>query len=50
MMPPRKAMSEPARMGTWMSETALVRVKRGSTWIKMAPRSLAFITQRKATG
>lgn len=31
-------MSEPARMGTWRSATALVRVKRGSTWMIVAPR------------
>ncbi len=30
-----------------MSATALVRVNRGSTWIMVAPRSFAFITQRK---
>ena len=29
---------------------ALVREKRGSTWMIVAPRSLAFITQRKPTG
>ena len=40
----------PARIGTWMSATALVRVKRGSTWMIVAPRRLASITQRKPTG
>ena len=50
MIPPRNAMSLPARMGTWMSATALVRVKRGSTWMIVAPRSLASITHRKPTG
>ena len=43
-------MSEPARMGTWMSATALVRVKRGSTWMMVAPRLSAFITQWNPTG
>ena len=34
-----------------MSHIALVRVKRGSTWISLAPFStFAFIGQRKATG
>ena len=50
MMPPRKAMSVPARMGTQRSAIALVREKRGSTWMIIAPFSLAFITQRKPTG
>ena len=43
-------MSEPARIGTCKSETAPVRVKRGSTWMIVAPRFLASITQRKPTG
>ena len=43
-------MSAPALIGTWMSETALVRVNRGSTWITMAPWALASITHWKATG
>ena len=43
-------MSEPARNGTWMSATALVRVKRGSTWMIVAPRFLASITHWKPTG
>ena len=43
-------MSEPARIGTCRSATALVRVKRGSTWISFAPFSFAFRGQRKATG
>src|SRR6266498_1429083 len=43
-------MSEPARIGTWRSATALVRVKRGSTWTSFAPLSLAFMGQRNATG
>ena len=33
-----------------MSATALVREKCGSTWMIFAPRSRAFITQRKPTG
>src|SRR2546430_2472639 len=43
-------MSEPARIGTWRSATALVRVNRGSTWTSLAPLSLAFMGQRNATG
>jgi hypothetical protein len=43
-------MSEPARMGTWVSASALVRVKRGSTWITFAPRALASTTHWKPTG
>jgi hypothetical protein len=43
-------MSLPGRIGAWMSATALVRVKRGSTWIRVAPRGRASITQRKPTG
>src|SRR3954453_13281990 len=43
-------MSEPARIGTCRSDIALVREKRGSTWMTVAPRSRAFITQRNATG
>ena len=43
-------MSEPARIGTCRSAIALVREKRGSTWMTFAPRSRAFITQRKPTG
>ncbi len=43
-------MSEPARIGTCRSETALVREYRGSTWMSFAPRSRAFMAQRKPTG
>ena len=43
-------MSVPARIGAQMSAIALVREKRGSTWMIVAPRSFAFITQRKPTG
>ena len=37
-------------MSTKTSHSADVRVKRGSTWINVAPFSLAFIGQRKPTG
>ena len=50
MMPPRNAMSLPARIGAWMSAIAEVRVKRGSTWITVAPRRCASTTKRNATG
>ena len=43
-------MSLPARMPTCRSHIADVRVKRGSTWIRVAPFSFAFIGQRKPTG
>ena len=43
-------MSEPARIGTCSSASALVRVKRGSTWITLAPRSFASTTHWKPTG
>ena len=43
-------MSEPARIGTCRSATALVRVNRGSTWMIVAPRRLASITHWKPTG
>jgi hypothetical protein len=42
--PPRKAISLPARNGTNWSASALVRVKRGSTWMTFAPRFLASTT------
>ena len=50
MMPPRNAMSLPERIGAWMSASADVRVKRGSTWMIVAPRAFASVTKRKATG
>ncbi len=50
MMPPRKAISLPERMGACTSASALVRVKRGSTWMMSAPRRLASTTKRKAIG
>ncbi len=43
-------MSVPARIGTYRSARALVRLKRGSTWMIVAPRSLASITHWKPTG
>ncbi len=43
-------MSLPARIGTCRSASALVRVKRGSTWMTRAPRFLASITHWKPTG
>ena len=43
-------MSVPARIGTCRSATALVRVKRGSTWMTFAPRALASITHWNPTG
>ena len=43
-------MSLPARSGTQMSAIADVRVNRGSTWMTVAPRSRASITQWKPTG
>ena len=50
MTPPRNAMSVPARIGTYVSASALVRVKRGSTWMTFAPRAFASITHWKPTG
>ena len=43
-------MSEPERIGAWMSHSALVRVKRGSTWISLAPRCCACTRNRNAIG
>ena len=43
-------MSLPARMPTNFVDMALVRVKRGSTWMTSAPRSLASITHWNPTG
>ena len=43
-------MSLPTRIGTCTSAIALVRVKRGSTCITVAPRSFASITHWKPTG
>ena len=43
-------MSLPARNGTWMSASALVRVNRGSTWMSFAPRALASMTHWNPTG
>jgi hypothetical protein len=43
-------MSVPARVGTCRWASAEVRVNRGSTWMTVAPRSLASTTHWKATG
>ena len=43
-------MSDPARIATYLFATAAVRPKRGSMLMTLAPRSRAFITQRKPTG
>ena len=43
-------MSVPERIGTYRSHIALVRVKRGSTWMSVAPRAFAFIGHLKPTG
>ena len=43
-------MSPPARVGTCRSARALVRVKRGSTWMTVVPRAFASITHWNATG
>jgi hypothetical protein len=51
MRPPKNAASVPVRIRWWMSATADVRVKRGSTWMILAPRStFAFTNHRKPTG
>ena len=43
-------MSLPDRIGAWMLHSAPVRVKRGSTWISVAPRRCASTAKRKAIG
>ena len=43
-------MSVPARMPMNFVAIALVRVKRGSMWTTVAPRSLASITHWNPTG
>ena len=43
-------MSVPVRMPTYRLQLAPVRLNRGSTWMSVAPRSRAFIAQRKPTG
>ena len=43
-------MSLPARIVACVSAIALVRVKRGSTWITRAPRRLASTTHWNPTG
>ncbi len=47
---PSSTTSEPARIGMCRSETAEVRVNRGSTWITRAPRARASSTHWKPTG
>ncbi len=37
IIPPKKATSLPARIATHLSDVADVRVKRGSTWMILAP-------------
>jgi hypothetical protein len=39
-----------ARICTWVVAQAEVRVKRGSTWMILAPLSRAFMGKRKPTG
>jgi hypothetical protein len=43
-------MSVPERIGTYWSHIALVRVKRGSTWMRVAPLAFAFIGHLKPHG
>jgi hypothetical protein len=43
-------MSDPARTGAYTSQSAEVRVNRGSAWISVAPRSLACRAKRNAIG
>ncbi len=43
-------MSLPERIGAWISASAEVRVKRGSTWMTFAPRCCASTTKRNAIG
>ena len=43
-------MSLPTRSGTNVSASALVRVKRGSMWMILAPRALASTTHWNPTG
>ena len=40
---PSSTTSEPALIGMCLSDTADVRVKRGSTWITRAPRAFGFL-------
>jgi hypothetical protein len=48
MRAPSSTISLPARIGTWVSERAEVRVNRGSTWITFAPRSRALNDEPEA--
>ena len=43
-------MSDPGRIVAWISAIALVRVKRGSIWMNVAPRRCASTTKRNAIG
>jgi hypothetical protein len=43
-------MSVPDRIGAWISASAEVRVKRGSTWMMVAPRRCAATRKRNAIG
>ena len=43
-------MSEPERIGAWRSDSAEVRVNRGSMWMTLPPRRWASTTKRKAIG
>ncbi len=44
MSAPSSTTSLPARIGMCLSEVADVRVKRGSTWITLAPLRRASVT------
>ncbi len=48
--PPKNTMSVPERMGAYRSALAEVRVKRGSTWISVAPRCWARVTHLNEMG
>ncbi|SCE23244.1 hypothetical protein GA0115246_112863 [Streptomyces sp. SolWspMP-sol7th] len=50
MSAPSRTMSVPARSGMCVSARALVRLKRGSTWMTLAPRLFASMTHWKPTG
>ena len=43
-------MSVPERRGAYSEQRADVRVKRGSTWMTVAPLSLARMTHLKEMG
>src|SRR5438270_12409299 len=50
MIAPRNTISVPARVATYKFANADVREKCGSTWMTLAPRSLALTTLGNATG